>query len=155
MSALCQKRRRSTPLLRALAFNITRSSETLDLKQCADILYSSAALNFIDENLLQKICADVCASLESVEKGSAAIGSILTSLGLLKYKNLGVYFSILLLALWLSFPVLVLEILNALSDWVVKNQNICRSQDIFSLFITLANLNHQPHNAEEMFEVYQ
>lgn len=89
MSTLAYKKRRSTPLLRSLAFNITRNMEQLDLKQSADLLYSMATLNFIDENLLQKICRDICAALLESVKSSAVIGSILTSLGHLRYKDKG------------------------------------------------------------------
>lgn len=49
MSSLTTKGRRSTPLLRSLAFNIGRSSERLDIKQAADVFYACAALNFPDE----------------------------------------------------------------------------------------------------------
>ncbi|KAF2900520.1 hypothetical protein ILUMI_05669 [Ignelater luminosus] len=132
MSTLASKKRRSTPLLRSLAFNITRSMEQLDLKQSADLMYSMAMLNFIDENLLQKVCTDVCAALLESVKSSAVIGSILTSLGHLRYKDKG--------------------ILDALSKWIMENSSECRPQDIFSLFITLAILDHQPANSKDLFQ---
>lgn len=89
MSTLSQKKRRSTLLLRALAFNITRSSTKLDLKQSSDLLYSMAVLNFPEENLLTKIANDVCMELETPITKSSVIGSILTSVGFLRYKNAG------------------------------------------------------------------
>lgn len=55
MKALQQKGRRSTPLLRALSFNITKQPEVLDLKKSADLLFSMAALNFPDPVLLDRI----------------------------------------------------------------------------------------------------
>ena len=88
MSSLGQKQRRSTPLLRSLAFNLARQTDKLNIKECADLLYAMAVLNFPDELLLEKTCADLCESVVSNQK-PAVIGSILTSLGLLKYKNTG------------------------------------------------------------------
>lgn len=89
MSTLSQKKRRSTLLLRALAFNITRSPTQLDLKQSSDLLYSMAVLNFPDENLLSKVTNDVCMALEKPITKSSIIGSILTSIGFLRYRNTG------------------------------------------------------------------
>lgn len=89
MSALGLKKRRSLSLLRSIAYNITKSPEPLDLKQCADVLFSMAMLNFPDENLLRKVSVDVMENLNNCNKGSAVIGSMLTSLGLLRYKNQG------------------------------------------------------------------
>lgn len=88
MSTLSLKKRRSTLLLRTLAFNIAGSNETLDIKQSADLFYSIASLNFYDENLFEKAAGDVIAFLQKqTVRGSAVVGSILTSVGLLKYKN--------------------------------------------------------------------
>lgn len=131
MTTLTQKKRRSTLLLRSLAYNITASQEKLDVKQSADLLFNMVSLSFPDENLLTKITTDVCAELDSVKK-SAVVGSIITSIGLLKYKN----------------P----EILDALCEWMLKNYKLCRPQDIFSLFITLAVVNYRPSNADNFFQ---
>jgi hypothetical protein len=59
MLTLAQKKRSSTPLLRSLAFNISGSSEQLDLRQCADVLYSMAVPNFSDPVLVSHNCSDV------------------------------------------------------------------------------------------------
>lgn len=75
--------------MRALAFNLSGSLQTLDLKQCADVLYSAAILNFYDANLFEKICADVCRGLTVDVKKSSALGSVVTSLGLLRFKEIG------------------------------------------------------------------
>jgi hypothetical protein len=80
-----QKKRRSTLLLRSLAFNISGSSEQLDMKQCAEFLYSTAVLNFSDPVLVSRIWLDVETGLGSNKDKSAMVGSILTSLGILKY----------------------------------------------------------------------
>lgn len=134
LSTLSTKKRRSTLLLRTLAYNIAANPENLDVKQCADLLYSISTLNFYDENLFERVANNVIMILQNENvKKSAVIGSILTSVGLLKYKN----------------PAL----LDSISDWVLKNHSICRPQDIFSLFMTLAVLNYLPGNAENLFKV--
>lgn len=89
MATLTQRKRRSMILLRALSFNITRSTTALDLKQCGDLLYGMAVLNFPDENLVQRVCIDACKGIGGDLQKSAVLGSILTSLGLLKYKDNG------------------------------------------------------------------
>lgn len=89
MSALASRKRRSTPLLRSLAFNISSATDPLDLKQCADIFYAMATLNFQDSVLAAKVCADIQLALPENTKKSAVIGSILTSLGIMKYRDLG------------------------------------------------------------------
>lgn len=88
-TTLAQQKRRSASLLRALAYNLSGVPQSLDIKQCGDVLYSSAVLNFYDQNLFEKVCADVCRGLtvDLVQHRSAALGSIVTSLGLLRYKE--------------------------------------------------------------------
>ncbi|PSN58393.1 hypothetical protein C0J52_02817 [Blattella germanica] len=119
MSSLAQKQRRSTPLLRSLAFNMARQTEKLNIKDCADLLYAMAVLNFPDELLLEKACGDLCECVESNKK-PAVIGSILTSLGLLRYKHTGT--------------------LDMLAEWVAKNIDLCRPQELTSLLLTLASV---------------
>ncbi|XP_023029568.2 FAST kinase domain-containing protein 4 isoform X1 [Leptinotarsa decemlineata] len=133
MQTLSLRKRRSILLLRALAYNITGSTDQLNLKQCSDLLYSMATLNFPDENLLSRVGGDICIALEKNIKKGSVVGSILTSLGLMKYKNPG--------------------LLDSLSEWMVKNDSSCRPQDIFSLLMTLAVLNYFPTNSERLFEV--
>lgn len=89
MSTLAAKKRRSTPLLRSLAYNISSNSERLDLKQCADVLYAMAVLNFSDSVLIARIGMDIQSGLaENIDK-PAVVGSIVTSLGLLKFRDSG------------------------------------------------------------------
>ncbi|XP_066248355.1 FAST kinase domain-containing protein 4 [Euwallacea similis] len=134
LTTLSIKRRRSTLLLQTLAFNIAGNSDDMNIKECADLLYSIASLNFFDENLFAKSANNIITALQTTKiTKSAVIGSILTSVGLLKYKN----------------P----DLLDAISDWIVKNHTLCRPQDIFSLFMTLAVLNYIPSNSKHMFKV--
>lgn len=92
LSALAVKKRRSTPLLRSLAYNISSNSERLDLKQCADVLYAMAVLNFPDSVLIARIGMDIQNGLAENVNKPAAVGSIVTSLGLLKFRNSGEIF---------------------------------------------------------------
>ncbi|XP_039493381.1 FAST kinase domain-containing protein 4 [Drosophila santomea] len=130
MSTLAQRKRRSTPLLRSLAFNISSASETLDLKQAADVLYAMSTLNFQDSVLGAKVCADVQSALPKNVEKSAVVGSIITSLGILRYRDL--------------------DILESLTQWLVKNSEICRPQDLSAYFLTSALLNFKSAQLEEV-----
>lgn len=130
LSALGSKRKRSTPLLRSLAFNIGKSTERLDMKQGADVFYATALLNFPDEVLLEKVAADMCEAVPANDK-PAVIGSLTYSMGVLRYKHT--------------------ELLEQISHWVEEKFELCRTQDLFSLVLTLARVNYTPSNAEELF----
>lgn len=91
LTTLAQRKRRSTPILRSLAFNLINSNEKLDLKQSADILFASAALNFQDIDLTARVLKDVKESFSTEIEKSSAVGSIMTSLGHLKYRDTGEY----------------------------------------------------------------
>uniref|UniRef100_B3P7J3 GG12520 n=1 Tax=Drosophila erecta TaxID=7220 RepID=B3P7J3_DROER len=130
MSTLAQRKRRSTPLLRSLAFNISSASESLDLKQAADVLYAMSTLNFQDSVLGAKVCADVQSALPKNVEKSAVVGSIITSLGILRYRDL--------------------DILESLTQWLLKNSEICRPQDLSAYFLTSALLNFKSAQLEEV-----
>ncbi|KAH8346500.1 hypothetical protein KR084_001659 [Drosophila pseudotakahashii] len=130
MSTLAQRKRRSTPLLRSLAFNISSASEALDLKQSADVLYAMSTLNFQDSVLGAKVCADVQTALPKNVEKSAVVGSIITSLGILRYRDL--------------------DILESLTQWLLKNSEICRPQDLSAYFLTSALLNFKSAQLEEV-----
>lgn len=89
MSALALKKRRSTPLLRSLSFHISSSSERLNLKQCGDLLFAMAVLNFPDSVLIARVGMDIQNGLAENQDKPAVVGSIVTSLGLLKFRNSG------------------------------------------------------------------
>lgn len=89
LTALAQKKRRSTPLMRSIAYNISSNPTLLDLKQCADLLYAMAVLNFPDSVLISRISIDVQNGLSKNIDKPAAVGSIITSLGLLKFRDAG------------------------------------------------------------------
>lgn len=128
MKSLAQRKRRSTPLLRSLAYNMSSKEQILDLKQCADVLYAMASLSFPDPVLIAKICDDIQAGMKEPLEKSSVVGSIITSLALLKYRE----------------P----SLLDAIADWLLKNQDVCRSQDINSVIMSLASLNYTPPEIE-------
>lgn len=130
MKSLALKKRRSTPLLRSLAFNISSKEHTLDIKQCGDVLYSMGVLNFPDNLLISKVCDDVQEAMKNPLDKPAVLGSIITSLAYLKHRDT--------------------QVLDLITDWIIKNQEICRTQDISSLFMSLAVLNHMPAEVEEI-----
>lgn len=130
ISALALRKRRSTPLLRSLAFNISSSTEKLDLKQCADVLFAMATLNFKDSVLAAKVCSDIQSGLCKNVGKSAVVGSILTSLGILKYRDL--------------------EILESLTEWIIKHSDTCRPQDLSAVFLTSAMLNFKSIRIDEV-----
>lgn len=151
MSTLAARKRRSTPLLRSLAFNISSSTEHLDLKQCGDIFYAMATLNFQDSVLAAKLCADIQAALPKNTDKSAVIGSILTSLGILKYRDLGEkIISFFALNEVFNFLIRSADIMESLTQWTIKHSDICRPQDLSALFLTSAMLNFKSTNIEEV-----
>ncbi|KAK0182692.1 hypothetical protein PV327_000802 [Microctonus hyperodae] len=129
LSGLATKQRRIKPMLLAIAANIQQSKRALSIKNIADILYSMACLNFPDQVLLQKLCKDLELSLHAVNQ-SPIIGSILTSFGMLRYRND--------------------EILNMISEWILKSKDILRTQDLCALLMTLATVGFTPNNFETL-----
>lgn len=91
LSSLTIQKKRSTPILRSLAYNISSSSEELNLKECSDVLYSMNILNFHDNLLATRVGVDIKNGLNKNKNKPAVIGSIITSLGYLKYKDTGKY----------------------------------------------------------------
>ncbi|XP_058467872.1 uncharacterized protein LOC131440531 [Malaya genurostris] len=128
MASLAQKKKRSTPLLRSLAFNICNNTTRLNLKECADLLYAMANLNFRDSVLTARVCADMELELSHNIDKPAPIGSILTSLSLLRYRDTAT--------------------LDSLSDWIVSNCEICKPSHVSSLLLSLATLSYEPSNVD-------
>lgn len=126
---LALKKRRSTPLLNSLSINISGKEERLNLKQCSDVLFAVATLNFTERSLIAKICDDIQVSLKEMEiKRSSIIGSTLKSLAILKIRDIAV--------------------LDCLAEWIINNETLCRTQDVASLILSLAALNYVPIELE-------
>lgn len=129
-SSLAKKKTRSPAVLKALSQSISLSKNSLSLKECSDILFAMISLNFNDETLLSRTSADICRGLAESNDKVAAIGSIITSIGHLKYKN----------------PTL----LDALSKWIVAKNELCRPKDLKSFILTLALVHYRPANFDDL-----
>lgn len=81
---------------------------------------------------MKKLCENLCLTVPKTDK-TAVIGSILTSLGMLWYKDTA--------------------LLDVLSEWAVKNWTNMRPQDVTALALTLATVGYIPTNGDELFEV--
>lgn len=121
-SSLARKKSRSMPVLRTLASTISAHPNKMDLKECSDLLFAMVTLNFVDEMLLSRISIDINDKLDKNQDKTAVVGSIVTSIGFLKYKE----------------PVL----LDNLIKWIIDKQELCRPKDLSSLILTLALVNH-------------
>lgn len=90
LQALAIKKSRSLAMLQNLSYSISSNSDKLNLKQCADALYALTSLNYFDTVLLTRLTMDITGNLGDGGVAAAApVGSILTSVGLLKYKDEG------------------------------------------------------------------
>ncbi|XP_049770891.1 FAST kinase domain-containing protein 4 [Schistocerca cancellata] len=136
LSKLSSQRRRSVTLLRSLAASITAQSEPLGLKRAADVLYAAATLNFPDGPLLERAVSDAGTALSSGSAGAegkaAAVRSVATSVGLLRYRDI--------------------ELMEHMSDWVLSQLHSCRPQDLTAVLLTFAAVNYVPSNADEFFQ---
>ncbi|XP_052866078.1 FAST kinase domain-containing protein 3, mitochondrial [Anopheles cruzii] len=124
MGSLAQKKKRSIPLLRSLSFNIASNPGRMDLKECSDLLYAMASLNYRDVVLTGRICSDLDGELAKNEDKVAPIVSILTSLGMLRYRD-G-------------------TVLDSLCSWVATHHELCKPAQLVSLLLSLATLNYEP-----------
>ncbi|XP_046435074.1 FAST kinase domain-containing protein 4 isoform X1 [Neodiprion virginianus] len=133
LTTLAHKRRRSLPILRSLSYHISRSTEKMNVKECADILFSLAVLNFPDEVLMEKVSSELIIRIPE-NNGTAVIGSVVTSLGFLRYKNT--------------------ELLDALCEWILAEPRSLKPQYITSLLLTLATVLHIPFNMTELQKAF-
>uniref|UniRef100_A0A182JSE8 RAP domain-containing protein n=1 Tax=Anopheles christyi TaxID=43041 RepID=A0A182JSE8_9DIPT len=124
MSSLAAKKKRSIPLLRSLSFNIASNPGQLNLKECGDLLYAMACLNFRDVVLTGRICADVDRELANNSDKMAPIVSVLTSLGMLRYRDR--------------------PVLDNLCGWIASHHELCKPTQLGSLLLSLATLNYEP-----------
>ncbi|XP_015120725.1 FAST kinase domain-containing protein 4 [Diachasma alloeum] len=128
---LAVRQRRPRPLLRGLAENIMKSSTSLTIKNVADILYSMARLNFVEEDLLVKLSEGLREKIPGVRQ-SPIIGSILTSLGMMRYRDDA--------------------LMETFCDWAIKHKEVLRTQDLCSLLMTLAVIGYSPGNFDVLYQ---
>ncbi|XP_049286102.1 FAST kinase domain-containing protein 3, mitochondrial [Anopheles funestus] len=124
MSSLSMKKKRSIPLLRSLSFNIASNPAQLNLKECGDLLYAMACLNYRDVVLTGRICSDLDRELTTNTDKMAPIVSVLTSLGMLRYRD-G-------------------TVLDNLCSWITSHHELCKPTQLGSLLLSLATLNYEP-----------
>lgn len=129
-SSLARKKTRSISVLKTLATTISSHSGQLNLKECSDLLFAMTSLNFIDEMLLSRISIDINEELRKNIDKTAVVGSIVTSMGFIKFKE----------------PIL----LDNLSEWIIQRQDLFRSKDLASLVLTLALVNYRPKNVDDL-----
>jgi len=83
----------------------------MDIKQSADVLYALATLNFPDEVLLEKVSADVRSIISTTDRPSV-IGSIVTSIGILRYRDPGNFlFDNTYIFLSLTYKIILFELI--------------------------------------------
>lgn len=73
--------------LRQVADKIVAKNDPLELRDYSGILYSMAKLSFYDDALLSSVSKNVQNLLSTEEKHPSYIGSIITSIGYLRYKD--------------------------------------------------------------------
>lgn len=129
-SSLARKKSRSIVVLKALASTISSHPDKMNLKECSDLLFAMTSLNFIDEMLLSRISLDIERSLDKNMQKSAVVGSIVTSMGFLKFKD----------------P----NLLDSLTSWVIAKESLNRPKDLASFILTLALVNYRPKNLDTL-----
>lgn len=132
IGVMAEKGRRPTPLLRAMAFYIAKHQQQLPLKQIVNLLHSLSALKFPDEVLMERLSTDLLPQI-AVIKNPATVSVILTAFGKLRWRHI--------------------DLLEAAADWMQKNVETCRLQEIVALILSLAKLNFLPRNADSLFKL--
>lgn len=130
LSSLAKKKARSPAVLKSLSQSIALTKGEFNLKESSDILYALTILNYNDDQLLQRTSSDICREIVQNQDKMAVVGSIITSLGYLKYKN----------------P----QLLDTLSKWMVKKMELSRPRDLISFMVTLALVNYRPTNLKDI-----
>lgn len=134
LSGLAQKKARSPVVLRTISQSIISNTVPLSMKACADVYYSMRVLNYDNEILLPKVGEHVIKQLgKRSDNKVAAVGSIITSLGILRYRD----------------P----NLLNALSGWIVERHHLWRKKDLVSLLFTLALVDFPSDHADKIRSV--
>lgn len=129
-TVLAEQKLRATHLLRALAYHISKHQQKLSIKHMSNMVHAMNVLNFPDVVLLQRISTDLLPEIYSITKASM-ISSFLTAFGQLRWKHNA--------------------LLEAFTDWIQKNLNHCRIQDMVSYILTLAHVNYVPMENEVLF----
>lgn len=130
LSSFSRESVRCQSTLRHVAEKIVAKNDPLKLKDYSDILYSMAKLSFYDDALLSSVSKNVQKLLAGEEKHPTYIGSIITSIGYLRYKDE--------------------SMIDALINWVMQNKTLLRPKDLASVLSTLASVNYQSQFTTEL-----
>ncbi|XP_076288125.1 FAST kinase domain-containing protein 4 isoform X2 [Lasioglossum baleicum] len=82
---LAQLRRRNPKEIKFLFDNIHKYNEKLSVGQCSTLMFSMAALSYLDEAFLDNMSSKLITTISSVK--SNAVNSMVKSMSILKYKN--------------------------------------------------------------------
>lgn len=127
LASLAKEKSRSILVIRTISEKITKYAANLNLKDCSGIFYAYATFSYDDEVVLAKVGEHVLRELQMNTDKMAVVGSIVTSLGKLRYRDA--------------------DLLNALTGWIVERHQLCRPKDLVSLLMTLAMLNFPSEHA--------
>lgn len=120
---------RNIPMLKTLTHNICMYSEELDIRMCGDILYSLSALNYFDEDLLNKVMLSLLKNIPTNTK-APIFGSIVASISSLQYRNN--------------------EVLDVIYKWVIDNYKILRLQDFVATLKCFATFGYIPQDTSSL-----
>ncbi|XP_051156823.1 uncharacterized protein LOC127278915 [Leptopilina boulardi] len=126
---------RIVPVLQSLRDCIVKSNDTIHMKWASDIMYNMSVLNFYDEQLMLRILPTLIQKIPTIRNdNSAVIGSVLKSIGLLRYRNE--------------------ELLLTITKWVMKNHASMKPQYVSSFFVTLAVVGYVPTDNLQEFQSF-
>lgn len=128
--ALGTIKRRATPVIRGLSFHMAKQGEKLIPKQLANVLFAMNTLSFPDPVLLEKVANDFVPQVADIDKPKL-IGNVLFCMGHMRWRQT--------------------SLLEALSEWVEKNVQVCPVVILAALTITLANVSYTPTNGDGLF----
>lgn len=127
-----QLNRRATPILKAISYHINQRSNKLDIKQLINTLFALNVLTFPDSVLLEKLSSDLLTEIPKISKPQL-MSTLLISIGQLSWRDK--------------------NLLEACSEWLMKNIDICRSQELAAYIITLAKVNYYPTEIDKIFQL--
>lgn len=128
---LAEQKLRATHLLRALTYHMSKHHQKLSVKHMSNMVHAMNMLNFPDVVFLQRISTDLLPEIGNITKVSM-VSAFLTAFGQLRWKHNA--------------------LLEAFTDWMQKNLDNCRVQDMVAYILTLAHVNFVPMESDILFE---
>ncbi|CAG0897293.1 unnamed protein product [Darwinula stevensoni] len=128
---LANVNRRPAPLLRALAYHMTKQELKLTARQLSEVLAALYRLSFPDHPLLDRIATELRPQISNIQSVNV-IRSILTSVGLLRWRHTG--------------------LIQNLCEWMRENTGRCSTSEWVALLQTLASVSYMPFEADSIFQ---